>query len=167
MFEIHKLTGRELANWRNNYMKLTQEEFGRRIGMSGRYVRDQEKSDFVSLIAARACRDLITETKIRSTVRILGEAARTLKEAFVSNHPDKPNIGTIRTVFPSISKRERDVMIQLSRGYSNKIIGHNLDMKEPTVKAHVQHIMAKLKAPNRTTIALWADRVLREVEGEI
>jgi two-component system nitrate/nitrite response regulator NarL len=45
------------------------------------------------------------------------------------------------------------------RGQSNKQIARELDLREPTVKVHIRHIMRKLGARNRTQIALIAERL--------
>ena len=49
--------------------------------------------------------------------------------------------------------RQMEVLACLREGKSNKIIAHELDMCESTVKVHVRHIMKKLKATNRTQVA--------------
>ncbi|MFC3126686.1 LuxR C-terminal-related transcriptional regulator [Pseudoroseomonas globiformis] len=52
--------------------------------------------------------------------------------------------------------RQREVLEQLRRGYSNKLIGRELQMCESTVKVHVRQIMRKLGVSNRTQAALQA-----------
>ncbi|MBL8659363.1 MAG: response regulator transcription factor [Rhodospirillales bacterium] len=59
-----------------------------------------------------------------------------------------------------LTPREVDVLRLLREGRPNKIIAHELDLKETTVKIHVRHIMKKLKAANRTEAALMAERAL-------
>lgn len=59
-----------------------------------------------------------------------------------------------------LTPREIDVLRLLREGRPNKIIAHELDLKETTVKIHVRHIMKKLKAANRTEAALMAERAL-------
>lgn len=55
------------------------------------------------------------------------------------------------------------VVEALHSGLANKQIAHELNMRESTVKVHIRHIMKKLKARNRTEVAvltssLFADR---------
>jgi len=39
------------------------------------------------------------------------------------------------------------------------VIAYSLNMTESTVKVHVRHIMAKLKAKNRNEIAVLSDKI--------
>jgi DNA-binding NarL/FixJ family response regulator len=56
--------------------------------------------------------------------------------------------------------RETAVVHALRRGRANKMIAHELNMRESTVKVHVRHIMKKLGAKNRTEVALMAAGIL-------
>ena len=49
--------------------------------------------------------------------------------------------------------REAQVAEALRRGKANKIIAHELDLRESTVKVHIRNIMKKLNATNRTEVA--------------
>ena len=49
-----------------------------------------------------------------------------------------------------LSKREIDILRYISGGESNKEIGSKLGISESTVKGHVNHILSKLKAKDRT-----------------
>ena len=53
-----------------------------------------------------------------------------------------------------LTRREREVLHQLSQGRSNKEIGLRLGMVESTVKVHVKAILKKLSASNRTEAAM-------------
>lgn len=46
--------------------------------------------------------------------------------------------------------RELEVMEGLQKGWSNKWIAHSLHLSENTIKVHIQRIMRKLHATNRT-----------------
>lgn len=52
-----------------------------------------------------------------------------------------------------LTPREREVVILLLRGKTNKEIGHSLSISDGTVKAHVHKIMCKLSARNRIDLA--------------
>ena len=52
------------------------------------------------------------------------------------------------------SRRQLLVARALRKGAPNKVIAYQLNMCESTVKVHVRNIMKKLKAKNRTEIAL-------------
>lgn len=49
--------------------------------------------------------------------------------------------------------RQAEVVGALRRGKANKIIAHELNLRESTVKVHIRNIMKKLKATNRTEVA--------------
>ena len=49
-----------------------------------------------------------------------------------------------------LSEREIEVLRQVARGTSNKIIASHLSISEATVKAHMQNILLKLGASDRT-----------------
>lgn len=51
---------------------------------------------------------------------------------------------------PGLSPRERDVLLMISKGLTNKEIGHVLFISQFTVRNHVNHIFEKLGATDRT-----------------
>jgi DNA-binding NarL/FixJ family response regulator len=53
--------------------------------------------------------------------------------------------------------RQLAVLVALRRGKANKQIAYELNMREGTVKVHVRHIMKKLRAKNRTEVAIIAN----------
>jgi two-component system nitrate/nitrite response regulator NarL len=55
-----------------------------------------------------------------------------------------------------LSHRERQVLICLARGGSNKVIARLCHMSEATVKAHLKAILRKTHTRNRTQAAIWA-----------
>ena len=65
-----------------------------------------------------------------------------------------------QTAVSMFTARETAVVHALRRGRANKMIAHELNMRESTVKVHVRHIMKKLGAKNRTEVALMAAGIL-------
>jgi DNA-binding NarL/FixJ family response regulator len=57
-----------------------------------------------------------------------------------------------------LTAREIDVLHRLAEGLTNKEIGADLTIAEDTVKKHVQSIIAKLRAADRTQAAIIAYR---------
>ncbi|MEO8417774.1 MAG: response regulator transcription factor [Methylophilaceae bacterium] len=55
-----------------------------------------------------------------------------------------------------LSPRERQIIIKLARGDSNKEIARELDLSESTVKIHVQGILRKLNLASRVQAAVYA-----------
>ncbi|HYX47122.1 MAG TPA: response regulator transcription factor, partial [Sphingomicrobium sp.] len=59
-------------------------------------------------------------------------------------------------LWPPLSKREYQVVQCLAGGLSNKVIARELNIKEGTVKVHVKGLLRKIRASNRTQLAIWA-----------
>jgi len=59
-----------------------------------------------------------------------------------------------------VTGRELAVCRAIRQGKPNKIIAYELNMCESTVKVHVRHIMKKLRAKNRTDVAIKAADLL-------
>lgn len=59
---------------------------------------------------------------------------------------------------PDLTPREREILHLLVRGNSNRQMAHELHLAEVTVKKHIQSLMAKLGASDRTQAALTAIR---------
>ncbi|QCJ44341.1 response regulator transcription factor [Bacillus sp. S3] len=59
--------------------------------------------------------------------------------------------------FDVLTPKEREVLIELGRGLSNKEISQTLFVTEFTVKKHVSQILAKLELADRTQAALYAN----------
>ena len=67
------------------------------------------------------------------------------KQTLVSKDIDHKKIETL-----DISKREYEVLVGISEGFSNKEIGEKLFVSESTVKTHVSNLLSKLNAKRRT-----------------
>ncbi|HQR50410.1 MAG TPA: response regulator transcription factor [Methylophilaceae bacterium] len=55
-----------------------------------------------------------------------------------------------------LTPREREIIVMLARGASNKEIARELDLAESTVKIHVQGILRKLNLASRVQAAVFA-----------
>jgi len=58
-----------------------------------------------------------------------------------------------------LTERQAEVLALLARGKPNKIIAAELDIAEPTVKAHVTEILRALKVTNRSQAVIAARRM--------
>ncbi|SFJ44657.1 response regulator transcription factor [Bradyrhizobium sp. Gha] len=71
--------------------------------------------------------------------------------------------GTGRAIDKSVADftpRERQILAELELGLPNKLIAAKLSLSESTVKMHIQHIMRKCAAHNRTEAVLrWRGRL--------
>ena len=57
-----------------------------------------------------------------------------------------------------MTNRELQVLRHVALGLSNREIGHSLTISIETVKEHVQNILRKIDASDRTQAAVWAVR---------
>lgn len=88
--------------------------------------------------------------------------------AFRANLPAVPNtpelagtpvpaaLGGDDARLESLSAREREILVRIARGESNKLIARGLDIAEATVKVHIQGIFRKLNLSSRVQVALFA-----------
>jgi len=79
-----------------------------------------------------------------------------------TNGPSAAQEERARDALAALSPREREIVVQIARGASNKEIARALDIAETTVKIHVQHILRKLGLTSRVQAAVYAsERGLR------
>ncbi len=55
-----------------------------------------------------------------------------------------------------LTEREREILVHIRAGESNKLIARKLDIAETTVKVHVKHLLKKLGLKSRVEAAVWA-----------
>lgn len=91
--------------------------------------------------------DLVHVIRTVTTVNVLvlpDEAGRSLALADVRLTLVPAGTG------PMLTRREREVMLLLSRGKSNAEIAEQLTVSNATVRSHVHHVLQKLQARTRT-----------------
>lgn len=67
----------------------------------------------------------------------------------------------------SLTKREKEVLLLLNKGYSNAKIGESLFVSEGTVKKHISGILSKLELENRVAAVLFAGRNRMKLEAAV
>lgn len=111
------------------------------LGASGYLTKSVDESELVSSIRQVAAgQSLWTRDELR---RVKGSLA----SARIDSMLEVP-----------LTKRENEVLKQLSLGLSNKEIAQALSISYETVKEHVQHVLRKLGVSDRTQAAVWAVR---------
>jgi len=84
--------------------------------------------------------------------------AEMMQDAIATANDIRPNGASGSGFADLLSPRERQVLVRLSSGASNKEIGRDLNLAEVTVKLHVRQILRKIKARNRSEAASMATR---------
>lgn len=89
----------------------------------------------------------------------LAAAIRSVHAGHVLLHPDVARLLAAGDARPAdLTPREREVLVEVARGRSNREIARELSVSEKTVKTHVSAILAKLGVQDRTQAALHAVR---------
>ena len=71
--------------------------------------------------------------------------------------PLEPPVASLeQEALQTLSPRERETLLLIAGGSSNKLIARELDIAETTVKIHVQHILRKLGLSSRVQAAVYA-----------
>jgi two-component system nitrate/nitrite response regulator NarL len=81
-------------------------------------------------------------------------AARMLTEA----QTGPSNKANGQDIFADLTAREEQILASISRGWSNKEIGRELNITEKTVKHYVTNVLQKLQVRNRVEAALLAQK---------
>nr|MBL8410269.1 response regulator transcription factor [Dechloromonas sp.] len=112
-----------------------------RAGATGYLLKNIETDTLIDAIRRAAQGDSVVSQQMTAK---LVQGVRT---------PPKADAAVERERF---SPRERDIMLSLAQGDSNKEIARKLDLAESTVKIHVQNIFKKLNMSSRVQVALYA-----------
>ncbi len=112
---------------------------GIRAGAQGYLLKDTPADELISTLRRVHAGEAFIQPEIAS--RALRELMRP------QNNPLTP-----------LSEREREVLVLLAQGFSNRDIAKKLVITEGTVKTHVSNILSKLQAENRTQAANIARR---------
>ncbi|NLY78908.1 MAG: response regulator transcription factor [Lysinibacillus sp.] len=108
-------------------------------GAAGYQLKDIEPDDLVSSI-----RQVMRGENIMHPVATI-QLEEQLREEENLPHVKNP-----------LTRREKDVLAELTKGKSNREIASSLFVTEKTVKTHISNIFAKLEVQDRTQAALYA-----------
>ena len=115
-----------------------------RAGASGFLLKDVPPDDFVRAIRIVASGEALIAPSV--TKRLLDRFARLAVPA------DETHAARLA----DLSERERDVLKLVAQGMSNRQIAEALTLAEPTVKAHVSHLLGKLEQRDRAQLVVLA-----------
>ncbi len=119
-----------------------------RRGASGYLLKDATTAEVIATLHNVANGQLAVEPQL-------------LREALATRDEPVPSGETARQRAEAyaLTPREHDVLILVAEGLTNKEIGGRLSITEDTVKKHVQNIIWKLRAADRTQAAIMALRL--------
>ena len=98
------------------------------------------------------------DTVVRVMARVIGGHEHSIEAVGPRAAPGSSPAPSLAPSVKPLSPREREVLRMLVDGMRNKAIADRLQLSEPTVKKHVQRIVAKLGARDRTHAAAIAVR---------
>jgi DNA-binding NarL/FixJ family response regulator len=118
-----------------------------RAGASGFLLKDVPPEDLLGGIRAVAAGDAVVAPSV----------TRRLLDAFADKLPD-PDSGQQAPDerLGGLTEREREVLVEVARGYSNGEIAQHLTVSDATVKTHVRHLLTKLGLRDRVHLVVFA-----------
>jgi DNA-binding NarL/FixJ family response regulator len=94
-----------------------------------------------------------------ATAVVMAKVAGRSGEAGGPAAPDTPPPAPPDPAIERLTAREREVLVGLGHGLSNRDLAAELYVSEKTVKTHVSNVLSKLRVNDRTQAALYAVRV--------
>jgi len=97
-------------------------------------------------------------TELVQSIRAVAQGRQWLPLAWVNAALERESKrrSTRQRLTQLMTIRERQVVLLIADGLSNKEVGRRLDLSEGTVKIHLHNIYQKLHVNNRTTLAALA-----------
>ena len=108
-------------------------------GADGYLLKDMDPEDILKKIKEAAVGKMVISEKV---THILAGAIR-------------KGDNNRTSMLAKLTSREHDILKQISKGLSNKLIARELDISDGTVKVHVKHILKKLELRSRVEAAVW------------
>ena len=118
-----------------------------RAGASGFLLKDVAPADLIAAVKVVAAGEALLSPHL----------TRRLIEKFVRQ--PAPVAPMSSTPAPSLTQREREMLIAVANGLSNAEIAAELHVSYSTVKTHVSHLLTKLDARDRTQLVMIAYRM--------
>ena len=93
--------------------------------------------------------------------------SREAMSAFLLGRQNRPveAVPTEEEQGEELSQREREVLLMLAEGATNKDIAAKLFLSLNTIKSHIYNIYRKIDVPNRLQASLWAAKHLRDTDN--
>jgi DNA-binding NarL/FixJ family response regulator len=108
-------------------------------GATGYLLKDADADDVAVAVRRAQAGEVHLDPQV---ARLLANRIRTRRDGAPAAEP--------------LTEREREVLVLVAKGHSNKEIASLLDITERTARTHVSNILGKLDLASRTQAALWA-----------
>lgn len=118
-----------------------------RYGASGFLLKDVPPSELANAIRAVGAGDAVVAPTV--TRRLIDTYARHLPDPGAGSEPADPSLALL-------TDREREILIEVAGGLSNKEIAAKLYVAEATVKTHLGRILNKLGLRDRVQAVVYA-----------
>src|SRR5215210_4872095 len=105
---------------------------------------------------ARAADLRVELSEAASVADLLGEALAALSDADIAPTPVPVPVSTARHEADRLSAREREVLVLVAEGRTNKAIAEALFVSPNTIKTHITSLLHKLQADTRVQLATIA-----------
>ena len=119
-----------------SFGELTRVREAIRVGVAGYLLKDAAPDEIVAAV----------RTAAKGEMHLDGALTRRLTQHLVA--PSDP--------LATLSARERDILVLVAAGRSNRQIATELTISERTARTHVSNILSKLRLSSRTQAALLA-----------
>ena len=90
-------------------------------------------------------------------LKMIGRGRKYYDPAIFDLMTKEKNPSVVEGNFEQLTPKEKEILIELGKGHSNKEISKTLYITEFTVKKHVSQVFAKLGLADRTQAALYAN----------
>jgi DNA-binding NarL/FixJ family response regulator len=118
-----------------------------RTGASGFLLKDAPPAELLGAIRAVASGDAVIAPSV--TRRLLERFGEHIPDPSAPKRAGDPRL-------QNLTRREREVLIEVARSHSNAEIAERLVLSEATVKTHVGRILSKLSLRDRVQIVVFA-----------
>ena len=126
---------------------------GLRAGALGYLLKDITSEQLANAVRAAARGEVLLQPNIANKVFA---ALNQPPSSRLPAAPSKSAAPSIGGVVEELTEREREILLLVARGATNREIGEALFITEGTVKNHVSNILSKLGLRDRTQAALYA-----------
>ena len=126
---------------------------GLRAGALGYLLKDITSEQLANAVRAAARGEVLLQPNIASKVFSALSQPPIPQPLAASSRPAAPSIGG---QVEELTEREREIVLLVARGATNREIGEALFITEGTVKNHMSNILSKLGLRDRTQAALYA-----------